>query len=160
MKVIISSFSLLFCCCIYSQSHQLLQHNGTTLDVNYIKQEHHLVYYSNIDSQEQQVISKHAVAAVKSLKSFENQIITQKAEINSKKDYAKVIVLEDDKQTIGLKKAQLFTGQLNKAKGISVWKQYQNTKWEVKYRTAERGFPFVLITRSTNGTYEATAYDY
>jgi hypothetical protein len=138
----------------------LLQHNGNTLDVNYIKQEDHLVYYSNCDSQEQLAISIHAVAEVKSLKSSKSQIITQKTEIKSKDDYAKVIVLEDEKQAVGLKKAELFKGQLNKAKGISVWEQYENTKRAVKYRTAEKGFPFVIITRGTNGSYEATAYDY
>jgi hypothetical protein len=83
----------------------LLQHNGNTLDVNYIKQEDHLVYYSNCDSQEQLAISIHAVAEVKSLKSSKSQIITQKTEIKSK-DYAKVIVL-DEKQAVGLKKAEL-----------------------------------------------------
>jgi hypothetical protein len=160
MKVILLFLSLIFCCCIYSQSHQLLQHNGTTLDVNYIKQEGHLVYYSNFDSQEHQSISIHVVAEVKSLTSSKKQVITQKTEVRSKDDYLKVIVLEDEKQTVGLKKVQLFNGQLNKAKGISVWEQYEITKRAVKYRTAGKGFPFVIITRSTNGSYEATAYDY
>jgi hypothetical protein len=55
----------------------LQQHNGNTLDVNYIKEDH-LVYYSNCDSQEQLAISIHAVAEVKSLKSSKSQIITQR----------------------------------------------------------------------------------
>jgi hypothetical protein len=68
MKVIISSLSLIFCCCIYS-NHINFTAQRNTLDVNYIKQEDHLVYYSNCDSQEQLAISIHAVAEVKSLKS-------------------------------------------------------------------------------------------
>jgi hypothetical protein len=43
-----------------------------------LKQEDHLVYYSNCDSQEQLAISIHAVAEVKSLKSSKSQIITKR----------------------------------------------------------------------------------
>lgn len=160
MKILFLSLSLFVGCTAFSQTHQLVQHDGSIQDVNFIKQEQSLVIYSHPESQEQKSISIHAVAAVKDLKSSEKQNISNKKEVNSKADYLNVIVLENKDQAVGLKVAEDFKGQLNKAKGISVWEQFENTKRAIKYRAAEKGYPFVMITKKSNGNYEATAYTY
>lgn len=160
MKIIILSLSLFIGCNAFAQTHQLVQHDGMVKDVNFIKQEQNLLFYSNPESQEQKSVSINAVALVKDLKSSEKQNISTKNQINSKDDYLKVIVLENQEQAAGLKVVEQFEGQLNKAKGISVWEQYDNTKRAVKYRAAEKGYPFVFIVKKSNGSYQATAYNY
>lgn len=160
MKIIILSLSLFIGCNAFAQTHQLVQHDGMVKDVNFIKQEQNLLFYSNPESQEQKSISINAVAVVKNLKSSEKQNISTKNQINSKDDYLKVVVLEKQEQAAGLKVVEQFEGQLNKAKGISVWEQYDNTKRAVKYRAAEKGYPFVFIVKKGNGSYQATAYNY
>ena len=160
MKIIFLSLSIIIGINAFSQTHQLVQHDGIIQDVNFIKQEQNLIYYSNPESQEQKSISIYTVNAIKDLKSSEKRIITKKIELNSKADYFKVIVLEDQKLAAGLKVAEQWGGQLNKAKGVSVWEQYENTKRTVKYRAAEKGYPFVFIVKKGNGSYKATAYNY
>jgi 5S rRNA maturation endonuclease (ribonuclease M5) len=145
MKILFLSISLFLGCNAFSQTHQLVQHDGSIQDVNFIKQEQNLVIYS---------------AIVKDLKSSETQNISTKNQINSKEDYLKVVILNDKDEAAGLKVAEEFKGQLNKAKGISVWEQLENTKRALKYRAAEKGYPFVAITKKSNGNYEATAYTY
>jgi 5S rRNA maturation endonuclease (ribonuclease M5) len=160
MKIIIISLSLFVGSYAFAQTHQLVQHDGIVQDVNFIKQEQNLLFYSNPESQEQKSISIHAVAAVKDLKSSEKQNISSRNQINSKDDYLKVVVLDDQDQAVGLKVAEEFKGQVNKAKGISVWEQFENTKRAIKYRAAEKGYPFVTIEKKANGKYVATAYTY
>ena len=160
MKIFVLSLSVFMGCNAFAQTHQLIQHDGIVQDINFIKQDQNLVFYSNPESQEQKTISIHAVAALKELKSFENQIISSKNQINSKDDYYKVVVLEDQTQVTGLKVGEEFKGQLNIMKGISVWEQWENTKRAVKYRAAEKGYPFVTITKKSHGKYVATAYTY
>ncbi|MBU0942806.1 MAG: hypothetical protein KKD36_15395 [Bacteroidetes bacterium] len=160
MKILFLSLSLFLGCNAFSQTHQLVQHDGSIQEVNFIKQEQNLVIYSHPESQEQKSISVHAVAVVKDLKSSEKQNISTKNQINSKEDYLKVVILNDKDEAAGLKVAEEFKGQLNKTKGISVWEQLENTKRALKYRAAEKGYPFVAITKKSNGNYEATAYTY
>lgn len=160
MKIIFFSISLILGCNVFSQTHQLMQHNGSIQNVNFIKQTQNLVFYAHPESQEQRSISKHAVAVLKDLTSFENQNISTKSLIISKEDYLKVVILNNKEETIGLNAAEVFKGQLNKTKGISVWEQLEYTERALKYRAAEKGYPFVSISKKSNGNYEAIAYTY
>ncbi|MEO8254036.1 MAG: hypothetical protein ABI554_06570 [Flavobacterium sp.] len=144
----------------FAQTHQLVKHDGAEHHVNFIKHENNVIHYSHPGSQEQQKISSHAVASIKHLKSSDHKKITEKVAVTSKSQYQKVKVLQHEDHALGLRKATVFKGQLNKAKGISSSEQFANTTRSVKYRAAEKGYPFVAINKKSNGTYEAIAYTY
>jgi hypothetical protein len=58
------------------------------------------LYFTQIPAKSKKTISIHAVAVLKELKSLENHI-SSKNQINSKDDYFKVVVLEDQTQVTG-----------------------------------------------------------
>jgi hypothetical protein len=145
---------------VFSQTHQIIKHDNESRLVNFIKDEDNLIYYSYIGSFEEHKISSYAVATLKSLQSSEVKTISSKISIASKSDYNKVKVLQHEDNAIGLKKVTIFKGQLNRAKGISSFEQFENTIRNVKYKAADKHLPFVVINKKTNGTYEAIAYTY
>lgn len=160
MKIIFLSFYLFFGCSVFCQSHQIMHHSGLVLDVDYIKKDKDFVYYSNPGSQEELVISTYAVAWIKNLNSMQKVEVSPNVVINAKKDFDKVVILDNQNVASGLKIKQRFKGQLNKAKGISVFEQLENTKRAIKYMAADQGFPFASIVKLRNGKYEAVTYSY
>ena len=46
MKHILKALTLLFTASLIAQSHEIIKHNGEKLEINYIKAEHNLIYYS------------------------------------------------------------------------------------------------------------------
>ena len=158
-----TSFLLLFLVFgfnVFSQTHHIVKHDGEVHHVNFIKQENNLIFYSDIGSYEEHKISSHAVATLKNLQSSEVRTISSKVTVASKSDYNKVKVLQHVDHAIGLKKAIVFKGQLNRAKGISSFEQFEYTIRNVKQKSADNGVPFVAINKKTNGTYEAIGYTY
>lgn len=160
MKITFLTLALALGFNVFAQTHQLVKHDGVEHQVNFIKQENDIIHYSQPGSQEQHKISLHAVASIKDLKSSDHKTVSSKVAVASKSDYNKVKVLKHEDHVAGLKKVATFTGQLNKAKGISTSEQFANTTRSVKYKAAEKGYPFVTIDKKNNGTYEAVAYTY
>ncbi len=144
----------------YAQTHELVKHDGVVQQVNFIKQENNIIYYSNPGSPEQKQISSYAVSSIKNITSSEQKTVSSKVTVSSKSDYKNVKVLENQNQAIGLKKAATFTGQMNKTKGMSPSNQFANTTQSIKHRVAAEGYSFVAIKKMSNGTYEAIAYTY
>lgn len=144
----------------FAQTHQLVKHDGVEHQVNFIKEENNLIHYSQPGSQEHYKISSHAVASLKNLKSSDHKTVSDKIAVTSKSDYNKVIVLDHEDHTVGLKKADTFKGLMNKTKGISAFEQFEKTVRSIKHRAAEKGYPFVIIDKKNNETYEAVAYTY
>lgn len=143
-----------------AQSHEIVKHDGEKQKINFIKQENNIIYYSNPGSPELKEISTYAVSTLKTDASSEHVTISNKVTVASKSDYYKVKVLENEVQTLGLKKATTFTGILNKTKGMSPTAQMDRTIKIIKLRAAAEGYAFVSINKLGNGTYEAIAYTY
>jgi hypothetical protein len=62
MKISVLTVFILFTSSLIAQTHQMIKHNGVTVDINLIKIENNLVYYTFPQSLEEQSISKYAVA--------------------------------------------------------------------------------------------------
>ena len=144
----------------YAQTHELVKHDGAVQQVNFIKQENNIIYYSNPGSQEQKQISFYAVSSIKNNSTSEYEMISTKINVDSKSDYRNVKVLKNESEATGLKKIETFTGQLNRTKGISTTEQFENTTQRIKHRVAAQGYSFVVINKFQNGTYKAIAYTY
>lgn len=159
MKIKFLILGLLFTSFAFSQSHEILKHNGEKIDVNYIKQDNDLIYYSLNGSQEQFAISKYAVSSLKEKASSKSESISPKILVTDKKDYSLVKVLKPS-QTIGLKEVETFSGLSTKTKGESPLALKEHTERRIKTKSADNGYPFVAIVEKPDGKYQAIAYVY
>lgn len=160
MKVTFLALVLILGINSFAQTHRLIKHDGTEYDVNFIKNENNIIYYSNPESYEQQKISSFAVASLKNQKTSDLQTVSKKVAIAKECDFDKVTVLNQQDQTVGLKQVATYTGLLNKTKGISSSEQLEQTVKSIKYKAAANGYPFVTVNQKADGTYEAFAYNY
>lgn len=159
MKIKFLILGLLFTSFAFSQTHQIIKHNGEKLDVNYIKQDNDLIYYSLNGSQEQLTISKYAVATLNEKASAKSELISPKIIVADKKEYNSVKVLKPS-QTIGLKQVETFTGLSTKTKGESPLALKEHTERRIKAKSANNGYPFVSIVEKSDGKYHAVAFIY
>jgi hypothetical protein len=158
MKNVFFTLAILFANIAISQTHQISKHNGDELDVNVIKQENGLIYYSVNGSYEEHKISKYAVAKITNKQTNQTQKISDKVIVDSKSDYKMVTVLPQEK-TIGLKQAANFSGVTTKTKGEPPIANQNQTALRIKTQSASKGYPFVSIVEN-DGKYEAVAYMY
>lgn len=159
MKILFFTLSILFANIAISQTHQIIKHNGEQLDVNFIKVENDLVYYTFVGSSEEHKISKYAVSKITNKQSNQTQKISDKVIVDSKSDYKFVTVLAQEK-TIGLKQAANFSGVSTKTKGEPPIANQNHTAMRIKTESASKGYPFVSIVQKADGNYEAVAYVY
>ena len=158
MKNLFFTLAILFANIAISQTHQITKHNGELLDVNFIKNENGLIYYSFNGSAEEHKISKYAVSQITNKQTNQTQKISDKVIVDSKSDYSMVTVLPQEK-TIGLKQAANFTGVSTKTKGEPPMANKNHTAMRIKTKSASNGYPFVSIIEK-DGKYEAVAYVY
>ena len=158
MKNLFFTLAILFANIAISQTHQITKHNGEELDVNFIKNENSLIYYSFNGSAEEHKISKYAVSTITNKQTNQTQKISDKVIVDSKSDYSMVTVLPQEK-TIGLKQAANFTGVSTKTKGEPPMANQNHTAMRIKTKSASNGYPFVSIIEK-DGKYEAVAYVY
>jgi isocitrate/isopropylmalate dehydrogenase len=159
MKNLFFTLAILFANIAISQTHQITKHNGEQLDVNFIKNENGLIYYSFNGSSEENKISKYAVSKITNKQTNQTQKITDRVAVVSQSDYKKVTVLDQEKTT-GLKVAANFSGVSTKTKGEPPIANQNNTELRIKTKSALSGYPFVSIVQKDNGKYEAVAYVY
>lgn len=150
---------MLFANVAISQTHQITKHNGEQLDVNFIKNENGLIYYSFNGSSEEVKISKHAVSSITNKQTKTTQKVSDKIVVDSKDDYKMVTVLPQEK-TIGLKQVTSFTGVSTRTKGEPPIANQKQTAMRIKSKSASNGYPFVSIVDKGDGKYEATTYVY
>jgi hypothetical protein len=158
MKILYFTLSLLFANIAISQTHQITKHNGETLDVNFIKSENGLVYYSTVGSSEEIKISKHAVSSITNKQTKQTQKVSDKVIVDSKDDYKMVTVLPQEK-TIGLKQTGTFSGVSTRTKGEPPIANQKQTAMRIKTKSATNGSPFVSYIER-DGKYEAVTYVY
>jgi hypothetical protein len=159
MRKIFTVMGLFLSVTIFAQTHEIVKHNGQKMDVNFIKHDNNLLYYSHSGSSEEHKISKHAVAFLNDKKTAKSEFITSKITIDSKNDFGKVIILNSD-HAIGFEKKTEFTGNHAVEKGGTSFFDNENSIRKVKYKSAELGGPFVTIVDKNNGKYEAVSYNY
>ena len=158
MKNVFFTLAILFANIAISQTHQISKHNGEELDVNFIKQENGLIYYSLNGSAEEHKITKYAVSKIINKQTNQTKKITDRVVVDSKSDYKMVTVLSQEK-TIGLKQAANFSGISTKTKGEPPIANQNQTALRIKTQSASKGYPFVSIVEN-DGKYEAVAYMY
>ena len=159
MKNLITAIALIVTAQLFAQTHEIIKHNGDKLEVNFIKTEGNLVYYSLPASAEEQKISLYAVAKINEKIKNNSWIMSKKIDLRDKSDYRKVIVLKAS-ETIGLKKSNDLTGFLGKIKGETRWSMAEMGERRLKQNAAKKGNQFIVITSNKTDNLKAIAYTY
>jgi hypothetical protein len=159
MKIKFLVLGIFFTSFGFSQTHQIIKHNGEQLDVNFIKQDNDFLYYSLNGSLEQFAISKYAVSSLNEKASSKSESVSPKIIVSDKIDFSSVKVLKLS-QTVGLKEVENFSGLLTKTKGESPLALKEQTERRIKSRSADNGYPFVSFVEKSDGKYYAIGYVY
>ncbi|MFE3870317.1 hypothetical protein ACFX5F_03675 [Flavobacterium sp. ZS1P70] len=159
MKISLSLVLLFFAAYLQAQTHQIIKHNDEKVNVNFIKIENNLIYYTFPESSEEKKISKYAVAQLNDKSNKSHFIASQKIDITKRGDYKKVIILRET-ETIGLKKLETIRVFTPKIKGESNLSTQERGERRLKEKAAFKGNPFFVIVSSKNEYLTAISYTY
>ena len=159
MKNLLTAIAVVLTTQLFAQTHEIVKHNGEKLEVNFIKTEGNLVYYSLPASAEEKKISRYAVAQLNEKSKNNSQIISKKISLINKSDYNKVIVLKES-ETIGLTKSNDLKGFLGKIKGETRWSMAEMGEKRLKQNALKKGNQFIVITSNKTDNLKAIGYTY
>jgi hypothetical protein len=159
MKNLLTAIAVVLTTQLFAQTHEIVKHNGDKQEVNFIKTEGNLVYYSLPGSAEEKKISRYAVAKLNEKSKNNSQIISKKIDLTDNSDYNKVIVLKES-ETVGLKKGTDLSGFLGKIKGETRWSMAEMGEKRLKQNAAKKGNQFIVITSNKTDNLKAIAYTY
>jgi hypothetical protein len=159
MKNLFITFTILFTTSLIAQTHQIIKHDGETIDINFIKTTNNLVYYTLPQSAEEKTISQYAVAQLNEKSKSDSKIVSEKIQLNGKSDYKKVIVLKKH-QTIGLKESGIITSYYGGTKGESSLSFSDNGEKRLKQNAALKGSAFIVILSNKPKDLKAAIYTY
>ncbi|KAB1154976.1 hypothetical protein [Flavobacterium luteum] len=143
----------------FGQTDEIVKHNGEKTEVNFIKTENSIIYYSLPGNFEEKKISKYAVALLNSKSKKSSQIITEKIQISTKSDSKKIIVLKPS-ETFGLEKADIINLFPALTKGQTAQLAKELAEKRLKEKAAAKGYPFIVIEANNQNELKATAYKY
>lgn len=159
MKNLLAVVAVLFAAQLLAQTHEIIKHDGEKLNVNFIKIEGNLVYYSLPNSMEEQKISRYAINQLNEKAKNISKTVSEKIILNQKSDYKKVVILKES-ETIGLRKLDNLTSYLGIAKGETRWSISEMGENRLKQNAAQKGYEFIVITSHKTDKLKAIAYTY
>ena len=159
MKISLLTLLVLGSTSLLAQTHQMTKHDGAIIDINFIKTDNNVVYYTAPSSTEEQSISKYAVATLVDQSKNTPIIVSEKIQLNGNSDYNKVIVLQKH-QTIGLKESGVITSFYSGTKGESPISFSDNGKKRLKENAALRGAQFIVILSKKPKDLKAAIFTY
>lgn len=159
MKISVITVFILFTSSLFAQTHQMIKHDGVTVDINFIKIENNLVYYTFPQSTEEQSISKYAVEKLTEKSKNTPVIVSEKIQLNGKSDYDKVVVLQKN-QTTGLKESGIITSFYSGSKGETPLSFSDNGEKRLKENAALKGSQFIVILSNKPKDLKAAIFTY
>lgn len=159
MKTIFTLAFALFTSLIFADTHIIIKQNGEKLEVNYVTTKDNTVFYSLAGSSTVNEISLLAVDKVIDKATNNVLIENKKVDVSGKDGYKKVQFLDNNK-TIGLHQTVALKTTIHTPKGQTKSDWIAQAEIRLKKQAAEQGFPFVVITKTTDSRMEAVAYSY
>jgi hypothetical protein len=144
---------------LMAQTHEITKHDGKTMDVNFIKTENNLLYYSTAESSEEKKISQFAISQLHEKSKKEAKTISEKITLSGKADYTKVIVLKPS-QTEGLQESGVITSFLGRTKGETNQSFLDQAEKRLKQNAALKGSQFIVIISDKPKELKAVMYTY
>ena len=159
MKKILVALLLTVGTPFFGQTDTIIKHNGEKTEINFIKIEDNLIYYSLPGGFEENKISKHAVAQLNNKSKNNAQVISEKIQISKKSDSKKVIVLKPF-ETLGLTKAETISLFPAIAKGQPAPLAKELAEKRLKEKAAALGYSFIVIEANNQNELKATTFTY
>lgn len=144
---------------LMAQTHEITKHDGKTMNVNFIKTENNLLYYSTAESSEEKKISQFAISQLHEKSKKEAKTISEKITLSGKMDYMKVIVLKPS-QTEGLQESGVITSFIGKTKGETNQSFLDQAEKRLKQNAALKGSQFIVIISDKPKELKAVMYTY
>ena len=144
---------------LIAQTHEITKHDGKTMELNFIKTENNLVYYSTAESSEEKKISQFAISQLHEKSKKEAKTISEKITLSGKADYKKVIVLKPS-QTEGLQESGVITSFLGRTKGETNQSFLDQAEKRLKQNAALKGSQFIVIISDKPKELKAVMYTY
>ncbi|MBK0369722.1 hypothetical protein [Flavobacterium agrisoli] len=159
MKTIFTLALTLFTTLIFADTHIIVKQNGEKIEANYVTTKNNTVYYSLPGSSTVNEISAYAVDKV--IEKATNDVIlnNSKVEVSGKNGYKNVQFLANE-QTAGLHQAVALKTVIHQPKGQSKADWIKQAELRLQKQAAEKGLPFLVITKQTDSKLEAIAYQY
>ena len=159
MRNLIIACIFLYTTSLLAQTQQIVKHDGKIMDINFIKIENNLMYFTLPETSEEKTISTYSVAELSTKSKSESKIISKRIELIGKSVYKKVIVLKKY-QTQGLKESGIITSFYGGTKGESPVSFLYNGEKRLKQNAALKGFPFIVILSNEPKNLKAALYTY
>lgn len=159
MKNLFITFLVLSFSFAHAQNHLLHKHNGENLNINYIRNQNNIVYYTLPSSSVENQISMYAIDKIVDKSDNKLLVYSNKISVSSESDYKKVIVLTPN-QAKGLTIIETIVKPIRILKGYSPMSLVELTKNRIKKEAASKGFPFVTFSEVQYGKIQAIAYKY
>jgi hypothetical protein len=144
---------------LMAQTHEITKHDGKIMEVNFIKTENNLIYYTSSESSEEKKISQFAIYQLREKSKKEVNIISNKIDLSGKVDYRKVIILKP-LQTEGLQESGVITSFLGKAKGETTQSFSAQAEKRLKQNAVLKRSPFIVIISDKPNELKAVMYTY
>jgi hypothetical protein len=159
MKTIFTLALALFTTIIFADSHIIVKQNGEKIEANYVTTKNNTVFYSLPGSSTINEISLYAIDKVIDSKTNTVILDNHKLDIAGKTGYKNVQLLKSEK-TMGLHQGVALKTTIHKPKGQTKSDWIAQAEMRIKKQAATQGFPFVVITKTTDSRIEAIAYSY
>lgn len=159
MKKLFTVPLLLVTASLLAQTHQIIKHNGREMDVNFIKTENNLLFYTLPQSTAEKTISQFAVAQLNEKGISDLKTVSEKIQLNGKSDFKKVAVLKKN-ETIGLQESGIISSFYGGIKGESPRSFSDNGEKRLRQQAALKGFPFIVILSNKRNDLKAAVYTY
>ena len=159
MKTIFTLTLALFTTLIFADTHIIVKQNGEKIEVNYVTTKNNTVFYSLPGKSTVEEISIYAVDKVIDIKTSAVILDNSKADISGKNGYknVKLVAIE---QTKGLNQGVALKTTIHKPKGQTKSDWIAAAEIRLKKQAAEKGLPFIVITKESDSRLEAVAYNY
>ena len=150
MKRLFLFLTLLTAAGAYAQNDPndvITKHNGETIECEVIRVGEYTVEFHYVNETAENTLSKYAIASIKHGKSGRVEEVSPKIQINDpKRDFDRVIVLEDVNYTAGLKREGEIRGKTSFINMRSFSGGDKKALEKLKRAAAEMGCQFILIT--------------
>ncbi len=142
-----------------AQTHELVNHKGEKIEVNYSKLEQNVLSFYYPGSLEENKISKYAVQTLIDKKTGATQTVSSKIDIKDNNDFRSVVFLEES-ETKGLTKGETIQVFFGRNKGFSNYDLIAMKKRRLQEKAAQKGSPFVVIVSESYDDTKAVLYHY
>lgn len=129
-----------------AQNDKIYLHNGKTVEGSIVRVAEFTIIFKYANEDAEQTVGKYSVAKIVYGKSNREEEISEKIKVNSKEDWAQVVILEDKSQVAGLTKVDEIKGKTSFINYRTAAGSDKKSQQRLKEEAAAMGCAFILLT--------------